>query len=87
MGERATLSPYTAYCYSAKLLNTYLMFVLELSNTALNLLIYILFRAPMHVRAPWQQRVRIRKKATYVRINISQISIDMTSVGLASLAN
>ena len=29
---RATLSPYTAYYYSAKILNMYLLFVLELSD-------------------------------------------------------
>ena len=35
----------------------------------------------------WQQRVRIRKKGARTDIYISQISIYMTSVGLAALAN
>ena len=38
---RATLSPYTSYYYSAKILNMYLLFVLELSDNCRNSLKFI----------------------------------------------
>ena len=67
---RATLSPYTAYYYSAKILNMYLLFVIELLETAWSLFIFILFRATMQRTGSWQQRVRIRKKGPRTYINI-----------------